>query len=391
MGETKEQAKSSGGKRKAGAALGAGTESLVKKGKATAAKAAGTIEYPKIKSEDVKEVFERHQRLAASSRKFVGAHASAAGGPENAIHNLYKMGGAALSFFTKNPRALKAPPLDESSVRKFRAAAEGIGFDAARHAIPHGIYLVNLASRDGEKAKRSYEGVLEELKRAERLGMSMHNIHPGSTCGEGTKQEAMDRIAKWVNDLIKATKTVKVVFENMAGGVNDKIVGSRFEELRTLIDAVEDKSRVGVCLDTCHLFCSGYDVRTPEAWDATLKKFDSVVGLKYLCAMHLNDSKHPFNCGKDEHENLGSGYIGWPCFEFIMRDSRFADIPLVLETPDDAAKGMSRWAYEIERMYSFLPAASEEEASEGGNDSRAAKQEEASEGGDGSRATKREE
>ncbi|ETW86372.1 hypothetical protein HETIRDRAFT_240647, partial [Heterobasidion irregulare TC 32-1] len=260
----------------------------------------------------------------------VGAHVSAAGGVENAILNAAKLGANAFALFLKSQRRWTGPPLSEQSISAFRARLAQFDY-APEHILPHGSYLINLGNPDAEKRQKSYLCFLDELKRCEQLGLLLYNFHPGSTVGAATVDESIGFIAECINDAHKETENVVTVIENMAGAGN--IVGGKFEDIAGIIDRVKDKSRVGVCLDTCHMFAAGYDIRTQESWDSTMKQFDSVIGLQYLRAMHLNDSKEPLGSKKDRHENIGLGALTISAFSHVLSDSRMQGIPLVLETP----------------------------------------------------------
>ncbi len=290
--------------------------------------------------------------------KYVGAHVSAAGGVENAPLNAMKIGAKAFALFTKNQKQWKARPLTEESIAAFRENLRTSGI-APRHVLPHDSYLINLGHPEPEKLERSREAFVDELVRCEQLGLEKLNFHPGSHLVKIPKrdpeyerklQEAeyhcLDVIAESMNRAVEATpdSKVKLVIENTAGqGTN---LGYRFEHLAYLIERMEDKSRVGVCLDTCHTFTAGYDLRTPEAYEETMRLFDEIVGFEYLEGMHINDSKPPLGSRVDRHHSLGMGELGWGAFELIMNDPRLDDIPLVLETIDE-----SLWPEEIAALY----------------------------------------
>ncbi len=225
-------------------------------------------------------------------------------------------------------------------------------------ACPTGPYLVNLAQKDPEKANQAYDNFLDDLQRCEALGIELYNFHPGSTGGD-TKAAAIARIAAQLNKSHRATKSVVTVIENMAGSGN--VVGSRFEELRDIIALVDDKSRVGVCIDTCHAFAAGYDLSTPEAFTKTVDEFDSVVGTKYLRAFHLNDSKAPLGSNRDLHANIGTGFLGLRAFHSLVNHAPFQDLPMVLETPIDRPGPNGKtfedkqvWADEIKLLESLI-------------------------------------
>ncbi|KZV84147.1 AP endonuclease [Exidia glandulosa HHB12029] len=275
----------------------------------------------------------------------VGAHVSAAGGVENAVKNAARIGASAFALFLKSQRKWVSPPLTSSSAHAFKSALTTYNFSPA-HILPHGSYLLNLGNPSLAKRQQSYDCFLDDLKRAEQLGLQLYNFHPGSTTGGCTKEESIGWIAENVNRALKETSGVTIVLENMAGQGN--VIGSTFEDLRDIIALVEDKNRVGVCLDTCHMFAAGYDIRTKDAWEKTMASFDAIVGTRYLKAMHLNDSMGEVGCKKDRHDNLGRGKLGLKAFEHIVRDPRTQGIPLVLETPcDDEVDLGSVWRVEV--------------------------------------------
>ncbi|KAI5776665.1 xylose isomerase-like protein [Geopyxis carbonaria] len=276
----------------------------------------------------------------------IGAHVSAAKGVHNAITNSAHIGSNSLALFLKSQRKWTSPPLKAADITAFKAAAAAAPYDVARHVLPHGSYLVNLAQPDAEKATQAYNCFLDDLARCEQLGIALYNFHPGSTLG-APRAEALGRVAAALNKAHAATKSVVTVLENMAGAGN--VIGCAFEDLRDIIADVTDKARVGVCLDTCHMFAAGHDIRTREAYEATMKSFDEIVGLKYLRAWHLNDSKAPLGSKRDLHANIGTGYIGLEAFRLLMNDERVHGMPMVLETPlkDD---DVSTWAEEIKML-----------------------------------------
>ena len=294
-------------------------------------------------------------------KKYVGAHVSASGGVENAPLNAMKIGAKAFALFTKNQRQWKAKPLSSESIEAFKKNLELSGIEP-RHILPHDSYLINLGHPEDEKREKSLDAFIDELERCEQLGLDRLNFHPGSHLVKIPKRDkeyeqklkeaervCLERIAESMNIAIDKTKDskVKLVIENTAGQGSN--LGYKFEHLAFLIDRVEDKSRVGVCIDTCHTFSAGYDLRTREAYDKTMKEFDEIVGFEYLMGMHINDSKAKFASRVDRHHSLGQGEIGWDTFRFIMNDDRMDDIPLILETIDD-----SIWEQEIKELYRLV-------------------------------------
>jgi deoxyribonuclease IV len=278
--------------------------------------------------------------------KRVGAHVSTAGGVENAPLQATSIGAKAFALFTKNQRQWKAPKLTTSSIDAFRKNCDDGGF-RPEHILPHDSYLINLGSPDPEKLQRAREAFIEEMQRAEELGLILLNFHPGSHLKEIAEEQCLELIAESINRALDATRIVTAVIENTAGqGTN---LGNRFEQLAFLVDRIEDKTRVGVCLDTCHLFASGYDLQSTEAIESTFSEFDRIVGLRYLRGMHLNDAMQPLGSRIDRHASIGKGTIGMEAFNWIMNNPACEEIPLILETPDSDA-----WSEEIDLLYSLV-------------------------------------
>ena len=277
--------------------------------------------------------------------KFFGAHVSASGGVENAPRNASAIGATAFALFTKNQRQWRSAPLSAASIEAFGRELAAAGIDP-RHVLPHDSYLINLGHPEEEGLERSREAFLDEMQRCEQLGLDRLNFHPGSHLKKISTEECLDRVAESINIALRATKGVTAVIENTAGQGSN--VGFAFWQLKRIIDGVEDKSRVGICLDTCHSFAAGYDLSSELACERTFEEFDREVGFQYLRGVHLNDALRPLGSRIDRHTPLGEGQIGWDCFRFIARDSRFDDLPLILETPDE-----SRWAEEIAILNKF--------------------------------------
>lgn len=277
--------------------------------------------------------------------KYFGAHVSASGGVVNAPANARAIGATGFALFTKNQRQWTARPLTAGEIDDFRRACEQSGYAPAQ-ILPHDSYLINLGHPEAEGLAKSREAFFDEMHRCEELGLDRLNFHPGSHLRQIGEAESLDRIAESINLALDRTHGVTAVIENTAGQGSN--LGFRFEHLAYLIERVEDKTRVGYCIDTCHAFAAGYDLRTAAACDATFAELDRVVGLQYLRGMHLNDAMKPLGSRVDRHAPLGDGEIGWECFRYIARDSRFDGIPLILETPDE-----SRWAAEIAALKAF--------------------------------------
>ncbi|WP_428024331.1 deoxyribonuclease IV [Arcobacter sp.] len=278
--------------------------------------------------------------------KYVGAHVSASGGVYNAPINATAIGARAFALFTKNQRQWVAKELDTKTIDKWFEELEKSGIQT-KHILPHDSYLINLGHPDNEARQKSLDSFIHELQRCEILKLDRLNFHPGSHLRKISEEECLDNIALSMNKAIDATNDVKLVIENTAGQGSN--LGYKFEHLAYIIDKIEDKSRVGVCIDTCHMFTAGYDIRTREAYDKTWKEFDEVVGSKYLMGMHINDSKPDLGSRVDRHDSLGVGKIGWDAFGFIMNDERMDDIPLVLETINEEI-----WQQEIQDLYNLV-------------------------------------
>ncbi len=278
--------------------------------------------------------------------KYIGAHVSAAGGVFNAPLNAKKIGAKAFALFTKNQKQWKVNPLTETDIDKFKKNCEECGY-APEHILPHDAYLINLGNPDKEGLEKSRDAFIEELKRCDQLGLKFLNFHPGSHKKMISEEDCIKLVAESMNLAIEATENVCLVIENTAGQGGN--IGFRFEHLASLIELTEDKSRVGVCLDTCHTFAAGYDLRTRDAYEKTMKEFDDVVGMNYLKGMHINDSKVELGSRKDRHHSLGHGFLGWEPFSFIMKDPRMDNMPLCLETIDETL-----WADEIEGLYKLV-------------------------------------
>ena len=271
--------------------------------------------------------------------KYIGAHVSASGGVCNAILNAEAIGANAFALFTRNQRSWVSKPLATDEINAFRTLLVERGFDPMQ-VLPHDSYLINLGSPDEETLQKSRNAFLDEMQRAEQLGLTMLNFHPGSHLNKISEEECLDQIAREVNLALSKTQGVTAVIENTAGqGTN---LGWRFEHIRRIIDGIDDKSRVGVCIDTCHTLAAGYDISTEMGYQFCFDDFESIIGFQYLRAIHLNDSKKNSGSHVDRHETLGNGFLGKEFFTRFMHDPRFDNIPIILETPDP-----TRWSEEI--------------------------------------------
>ncbi|CAA9989998.1 apurinic/apyrimidinic endonuclease Apn1, putative [Plasmodium knowlesi strain H] len=281
---------------------------------------------------------------------YLGAHISAAGGVQNSPTNCFNVAGQAFALFLKNQRKWDSPPLSSENIKQFEKNCKAYNLDT-RFILPHGSYLINLANPDKEKREKSYLSFLDDVKRCEQLKVQLYNFHPGSTTGLCSLEEGIKNISDCINRVHKETSNVIIVLENSAGQKNS--VGSKFEDLKNIISQIEDKSRIGVCLDTCHTFAAGYDIRSYEDFDLVMKKFDEIVDAKYLKAIHLNDSKSDLGSGLDRHENIGKGKLTMDTFKYIMTSKYFKNIPIILETPD-VTDDESVYKYEIRYLYEMV-------------------------------------
>ncbi|MCM1519337.1 MAG: deoxyribonuclease IV [Lachnoclostridium sp.] len=277
--------------------------------------------------------------------KYIGAHVSAENGVSSAPVNASEIGAKAFALFTRNPSRWKSKPISDKEAAQFKENCARLGY-SADYILPHDSYLINLGSPDEEKLEKSREAFRDEMERCRQLGLTMLNFHPGSHLKLISEEECLNLIADSLNIILSEIPDVKAVIENTAGQGSN--LGFSFEQLAHIISRVEDKKRVGICIDTCHAFAAGFDLSTPEGYEKTWSDFDRIIGLEYLSAMHLNDSKRELSSHIDRHAPLGEGTIGKDFFKRLMNDPRMDDIPIILETPDE-----SRWADEIAWLYSL--------------------------------------
>jgi deoxyribonuclease IV len=278
--------------------------------------------------------------------KRVGAHVSTAGGVQNAPLEAQKIGAKAFGLFTKNQRQWKATPYSAETIAAFRENLSSCGY-AQEHVLAHDSYLINLGTPDTDLRGKSLAALADELTRCQQLGITQIAIHPGVRSNSVSEERCLELIAEGINQVLEETSDVTVVLENTAGqGLS---VGFRFEHLAAIIGQIVDKTRIGVCFDTCHGFAAGYDLRGEDVFDATFAEFDREIGFRYLRGMHLNDSIGGLGSKKDRHQNLGKGAIGLEAFRFIMNDRRFEEIPLILETNDKTL-----WPEEIKNLYGLV-------------------------------------
>lgn len=292
------------------------------------------------------------KQLTPIQNKFVGAHVSGASGLENSFKNAFTINGRSFALFVKNQRKWDSPPYTEKQIGIFKETHQKYNICPSK-IVPHGSYLINLGNPHEEKRKKSFESFIDDLKRCNQLGLTVYNFHPGSTVGECSTKQSIVNISKCINEAHNLVPNVCVVLETMAGQGNT--IGNKFEELRDIIELINEKSRIGVCIDTCHIHAAGYDIRSEIAYKKTMDLFEQIIGFKYLRAVHLNDSKTPHGSGKDRHENIGKGHIGINAFRYLMNDSRFDNIPLILETPVLPGKTEEEtYRDEIELLYSLI-------------------------------------
>lgn len=281
-----------------------------------------------------------------SVKKWVGAHVSISGGVENAPLEAKEMGATAFAMFPKNQRQWKAAPYSEANIERFHQFCKDNGF-RPEMILPHSSYLINLGNCDNVAQEKSLDAFVDEINRCHQLGLHLLNIHPGAHLNKISEDACLSLIAQNINKAISSTKKVKIVLESTAG--QGSCVGHRFEHLKRIIDEVEDKSRIGVCLDTCHIYSAGYNIKEHSGFLDTMDQFSETVGFNYLMGMHLNDSKAKLGQRVDRHHSLGKGEIGLDVFKWIMQDKRFDGIPLILETIDT-----DLWPDEIKLLFSYL-------------------------------------
>ena len=270
---------------------------------------------------------------------------SAAGGVENAPLNANKIGAKAFALFTKNQRRWSGKPLTEENIKKFKENCEEFGYGHGQ-ILPHDSYLINLGNPDKAKLEKSRNAFLDEMQRCEQLGIDRLNFHPGSHLNKMSPEACMKTIAESINMTLDKTSNVTAVIETTAG--MGSALGVSFEEIKYIIDLIEDKNRVGVCVDTAHSYVGGYDFKTKQGYKKTWEEFDRIIGFQYLKGLHLNDSKKDFATRVDRHDSIGQGYLGEESFRNIMKDNRLDDVPMILETPDP-----DKWPEEIKLLYSY--------------------------------------
>lgn len=275
--------------------------------------------------------------------KYIGAHVSAAGGVEHTPLRAHEIGAKGFALFTKNQRQWEGPPLSPENIDGFKKNCEELGYSMDQ-VIPHDSYLINLGHPEKAKLQKSRNAFLDEMQRCEQLGIKLLNFHPGNHLNKHSPTVCLSTIADSINRALNQTRGVTAVIENTAG--QGTALGYRFEQLAEIIDQVEDKSRVGVCIDTCHAWAAGYDFSTEAGFQKTFEAFGETVGFEYLKGMHLNDSKKALGSRVDRHDNIGEGEIGIEGFKFLMQDTRFDGIPMILETPNT-----ERWPEEIQMLY----------------------------------------
>lgn len=278
--------------------------------------------------------------------KYVGGHVNIAGGVQNAPLYAHRIGAKAFALYTKNYRQWSAAPYSAEEIGLFRQRCEEYGY-VPEHILPHDSFLINLGNPEKGALEKSRTAFLDEMQRCEQLGLKLLNFHPGSSLKKVDDETCLKIIAESINITLDKTRQVCAVLENTAGQGSN--LGYTFEQLAYIIGQVENKDRVGVCLDTCHTYAAGYDIKTDDGFQETLEHFDEVVGFQFLKGMHLNDSKKGLGSHVDRHEVIGKGELGIEPFKRIMNDPRFDDIPLILETPDE-----ENWTEEIQMLYRLI-------------------------------------
>lgn len=277
--------------------------------------------------------------------KYIGAHVSASGGVENAPINAKEIGATAFALFTKNQRQWVSAPLSEKSIELFKERCAEFGFNS-NYILPHDSYLINLGHPDEEGIAKSRTAFFDEMHRCQQLGLNRLNFHPGSHLNQISIDDCLSRISESINMSLEKTEGVTAVIENTAGQGSN--LGFTFEQIAQIIDKVDDKTRVGVCIDTAHTLAAGYEICTKEGFEKTFSEFERIIGINYLKGIHLNDSKKELGTHVDRHDSIGKGVMGMETFRLIMNDARFDNLPIILETPDE-----SIWAEEIKLLYSL--------------------------------------
>ena len=264
--------------------------------------------------------------------KYIGAHVSIAGGVENAPLNAAAIGAKAFAMFTKNQRQWASPPLTQESIKAFKTNCKAHGF-SAEHILPHDGYLINLGNPDPAKRAQSLKAFTDEMSRCMQLGLDRLNFHPGSHLREIPEDDCLKLIAESVNAALSETEGVTAVIENTAGQGSN--LGYSFEQIARIMELIEDQSRVGVCIDTCHSFAAGYDLKSEDGYEQTMNACERIIGFRFLRGVHLNDSKSVLGGHLDRHNSIGKGELGLEPFRRLMNDRRFDNIPMVLETIDE--------------------------------------------------------
>lgn len=277
--------------------------------------------------------------------KYIGAHVSTQGGVENAPLNAKNINATAFALFTKNQRQWFAPALKQESIEKFKENCAMCGYTPDM-ILPHDSYLINLGQPDPEKRKQSLNSFIDEMRRCQQLDLNRLNFHPGSHLKLISEEECISLIAQSVRTAVDKVPGVTAVFENTAGQGSN--LGYNFDQLASMLEQTERPESVGVCIDTCHAFAAGYDLSTPEGFEKVFDEFEKKIGFKYLKGMHLNDAKGVLGSRLDRHHSLGEGNLGWSTFKWIMQDSRFDNIPLILETIDETI-----WLEEVQKLQEY--------------------------------------
>lgn len=313
---------------------------------------------PPKKAAKVKIVAPSFERFTSSRMRF-GAHVGMSGGVFNAVTNAIALGCNSFALFLKSPRRWESPQITDEDAEKFRSLCEEHNYNPRTDILPHGSYFINMANPDKEKWQKSFDCLLDDLKRCEKLNIGHYNFHPGSSLGDDAatvKDEkrpevkasaGVRRLAEGLNRAIKETEFVKIVVENMAGHGN--YVCGNLDDFHALFQLLDEPERVGVCIDTCHSFAAGYDLSNEEGWNTFWKEFEEKVGFEHLASMHINDSMAPLGANRDLHQKLGWGFLTLECFRLLANDKRMEGIPLVLETPVDA-KDDSPYGEEIKLL-----------------------------------------